>query len=319
MASILVTGGAGFIGSHLCEHLLRRRHHVTVVDNLDDYYPTQLKLANLEEVRQAGDFEFFPVDIRDAGRLKEIFETTRPEVVVHLAARAGVRASLLQPELYVSVNVDGTLNLLELSRQCGVPRFIFASSSSVYGQANRVPFSEDDPVVRPLSVYAATKVSGEALACAYAHLYPLSVVCLRVFTAYGPRQRPDLAIRKFAHLMEENKEVPLFGDGSMERDYTYVDDVVAAFDRALEYNCSFEIFNLGNSRPVRLDYMVQTLEEALGKKAIRKSLPPPPGEMPVTYADLTKSRRFLGYEPKVGFEEGVRRFVEWLRTQKPPE
>jgi UDP-glucuronate 4-epimerase len=318
VTSILVTGGAGFIGSHLCEHLLRSGHQVSIVDNLDDYYAPQLKLANLEEVRQAGDFEFFPVDIRDAGRLKEIFEKARPEAVVHLAARPGVRASLLNPELYVSVNVDGTLNLLELSRQCGVPRFIFASSSSVYGRANRVPFSEDDPVVRPLSVYAATKVAGEALGFAYAHLYPLSVVCLRVFTAYGPRQRPDLAIRKFAHLMEENKEVPLFGDGSMQRDYTYIDDVVAAFDRALTHNCSFETFNLGNSRPVRLDYMLQTLEEALGKKALRKWLPAQPGEMPVTYADLTKSRSDLGYEPKVGFEEGIRRFVEWLRTPYQP-
>ena len=318
MASILVTGGAGFIGSHLCEHLLRRGHRVTIVDSLDDYYAPQLKLANLDEVRQAGDFEFFPVDIRDTGRLQEVFEKTRPEAVVHLAARAGVRASLLHPDLYVSVNIHGTLNLLELSRKYGVHRLVFASSSSVYGQANHVPFSENDPVTKPLSVYGATKISGEALGFAYAHLYPLSVVCLRIFTAFGPRQRPDLAIRKFAHLIEENKEVPLFGDGSMQRDYTYIDDVVAAFERALEYNCSFEIFNLGNSRPVRLDYMVQTLEEALGKKAVRKPLPPQPGDMLVTYADLTKSRRLLGYEPQVGFEEGIRRFVEWLRLKNPP-
>lgn len=317
MTSILVTGGAGFIGSHLCEYLLRSGHRVSIVDNLDDYYASQLKLANLEEVRRAGDFEFFPVDIRDAGRLKAVFEKAQPEAVVHLAARPGVRASLRNPELYVSVNVEGTLNLLELSRQHGVPRFVFASSSSVYGQANRVPFAEDDPVVRPLSVYAATKVAGEALAFAYAQLYPLSIVCLRVFTAYGPRQRPDLAIRKFAHLIEEDKEVPLFGDGSMQRDYTYIDDVIVAFAHALAYNCSFEIFNLGNSRPVRLDYMLQTLEEALGKKARRKWLPAQPGEMPMTCADLTKSRRLLGYEPKVGFEEGIRRFVEWLRTQDP--
>ena len=167
-------------------------------------------------------------------------------------------------------------------------------------------------------MYGATKISGEALGFAYAHLYPLTVVCLRIFTAFGPRQRPDLAIRKFAHLIEENKEIPLFGDGSMQRDYTYIDDVVAAFGRALECNCSFEIFNLGNSRPVRLDYMVQALEEALGKKALRKSLPPRPGDMLVTYADLTKSRRLLGYEPQVGFEEGIRRFVDWLRLKNPP-
>jgi len=318
VASILVTGGAGFIGSHLCEHLLRGGHRVTIVDSLDDYYAPQLKLANLDEVRQAGDFECFPVDIRDTGRLQEVFEKTRPEAVVHLAARAGVRASLLDPDLYVSVNVQGTLNLLELSRKYGAHRLVFASSSSVYGQANHVPFAENDPVTKPLSVYGATKISGEALGFAYAHLYPLSVVCLRIFTAFGPRQRPDLAIRKFAHLIEENKEVPLFGDGSMQRDYTYIDDVVAAFERALEYHGSFEIFNLGNSRPVRLDYMVQALEEALGKKAVRKPLPPQPGDMLVTYADLTKSRRLLGYDPQVGFEEGIRRFVEWLRLKNPP-
>ena len=318
MTSILVTGGAGFIGSHLCEHLLRRGHRVAIVDSLDDYYAPQLKLANLDEVRQAGDFEFFPVDIRDTGPLQEVFEKTRPEAVVHLAARAGVRPSLLNPELYVSVNIQGTLNLLELSRKYGVHRLVFASSSSVYGQANHVPFVENDPVTQPLSVYGATKISGEALGFAYAHLYPLSVVCLRIFTAFGPRQRPDLAIRKFAHLIEENQEVPLFGDGSMQRDYTYIDDVVAAFERALEYHGSFEIFNLGNSRPVRLDYMVRSLEEALGKKALRKPLPPQPGDMLVTYADLTKSRRLLGYNPQVSFEEGIRRFVEWLRLKNPP-
>ena len=319
MTSILVTGGAGFIGSHLCERLLRLGHRVTIVDSLDDYYTPQLKLANLDEVRHAGDFEFFPVDIRDSGSLQEVFEKTRPEAVVHLAARAGVRPSLLNPDLYVSVNVHGTLNLLELSRKCGVHRLVFASSSSVYGQANHVPFAEDDPVTKPLSVYGATKIAGESFGFAYSHLYPLSVVCLRIFTAYGPRQRPDLAIRKFAQLIEEGKEVPLFGDGSMQRDYTYIDDVVAAFERALAYHGSFEIFNLGNSRPVRLDYMVQTLEETLGKKAVREQLPSQPGDMLVTYADLTKSRRLLGYDPKVGFEDGIRRFVEWLRLKKPPQ
>jgi len=318
VASILVTGGAGFIGSHLSEHLLRRGHRITIVDSLDDFYAPQLKLANLDEVKQAGDIDFFPVDVRDTGRLQEIFEKIRPEAVVHLAARPGVRASLLHPDLYVSVNIHGTLNLLELSRKYGVHRFVFASSSSVYGQANHVPFAEDDPVTKPLSVYGATKISGEALGFTYAHLYPLSVICLRIFTAYGPRQRPDLAIRKFAQLIEENQEVPLFGDGSMQRDYTYIDDVVAAFDRALEYNCSFEIFNLGNSRSVRLDYMVQVLEEALGKKALRESLPPQPGDMLITYADLSKSRRLLGYEPQVVFEEGIRRFVEWFRIKSLP-
>lgn len=316
MGTILVTGGAGFIGSNLCEYLLRRGRPVAIVDNLDDFYDPQFKRANLEEIKACGKYNFFPLDILDVGRLQEVFEKIRPQAVVHLAARAGIRPSLLQPELYVATNVVGTLNLLELSRTYGVERFVFGSSSSVYGQTNRVPFSEADPIARPLSVYAATKVSGEALASTYAHLYRLSVVCLRIFTAFGPRQRPDLAIRKFAHLIEEGKEVPLFGDGGTQRDYTYIDDVVSAFYRALDGDYSFEIFNLGNSRAVRLDYMVEVLEKALNKKAIRKYLPLEPGEMLVTCADLEKSRKTLGYEPQVSFEEGIRLFVEWFRRRK---
>jgi UDP-glucuronate 4-epimerase len=204
---------------------------------------------------------------------------------------------------------------LELSRKYEVQRFVFASSSSVYGQFNRVPFSEDDPISKPLSVYAATKAAGEGLAFAYSHLYQLPIICLRIFTVFGPRQRPDLAIRKFAQLIQEGKELPVFGDGSMSRDYTYVADVVSAIDQALQCSYSFEVFNLGNSRPVRLDYMIETLESALGKKARRIFLPIAPGDMPITFASLEKSRRLLGYNPKVSFEEGIRLFVEWFKKQ----
>lgn len=315
MSTILVTGGAGFIGSHLCESLLRQKHRVAIVDNLDDFYGPDLKRANLEEIQSVGSFDFFDVDIRDAARLREVFDRARPDAVVHLAARAGVRPSLLHPELYVSTNIDGTLNLLESSRKFRVQRLVFGSSSSVYGQTNRVPFSEDEPIARPLSVYAATKVSGEVLAFSYAHLYRLPVVCARIFTAFGPRQRPDLAIRKFAQRILEGQEVPVFGDGSTQRDYTYVDDVVRGLELALECEYPFEVFNLGNSRTLRLDDLVKILETALGRKAIVKRLPPQPGDMQVTCADLAKSRRMLGYEPKVSFEEGLRRFVEWLKKR----
>jgi UDP-glucuronate 4-epimerase len=316
MRKILVTGGAGFIGSHLCESLVRRKNKIAIVDNLDPYYSPDLKRANLEEIRRSSNFEFFPVDIRDNGALREVFEAMRPEAVIHLAARAGVRSSMLEPAAYVSTNVDGTVNLLELSRQFAVRKFIFASSSSVYGKFNRVPFSEDDPITKPLSVYAATKVAGEALCFAYSQLYQLSVVCLRIFTAFGPRQRPDLAIRKFASLIEQEKEVPIYGDGSMSRDYTYVTDVVEGIEHGLEAQERYEVFNLGNSRPIRINEMVEVLERALGKKARPKYYPAPPGEMPATLADLTKLRAQLGYDPKVAFEEGITLFVEWLRKAR---
>jgi UDP-glucuronate 4-epimerase len=314
-STVLVTGGAGFIGSHLCEHLLRSERRVVVVDNLDDFYDPQLKQANLEAIKSAGEYDFNCVDIRDSVRLEEVFKKARPDAVVHLAARAGVRPSLLYPALYASINIEGTLSVLELSRKYQVRRFVFGSSSSVYGQTNRLPFSEDAPINKPLSVYAATKAAGEMLAYTYSHLYQLPTVCLRIFTVFGPRQRPDLAIRRFAQLIEEGRELPVFGDGSMSRDYTYVTDAVSAIDRALACSYQFEIFNTGNSHPVRLDYMIDTLESALGKTAMRMYLPSTAAEMPVTFASLEKSRRLLGYSPKVSFEEGIRLFVEWFKEQ----
>ena len=315
MANILITGGAGFIGSHLAEHLLREGQRLAIVDNLDDFYPAELKRANLEEVRASGEFQFFPADIRDGEELRQVFATFRPDAVIHLAARAGVRRSFAQPEAYTSINVLGTTQVLEISRQSGVQRVVFASSSSVYGHSSRAPFREDAVISHPLSIYAATKVAGEAMAFTYAHAYGLSVVCLRLFTAYGPRQRPDLAIRKFAGLIMEGKEIPIYGDGSMGRDYTYIDDIVDGILRAFHDTGNFDVFNIGNSHPVSINEMVDTLGLALGKPVRKKFIPTPPGEMTLTHADITKASQILGYSPQVNFEEGIRRFAQWLKTR----
>jgi UDP-glucuronate 4-epimerase len=315
MDKILVTGGAGFIGSHLAERLLREGKRLAIVDNLDDYYDPDLKRANLNEVWASGRCEFFAVDIRDTAKLREVLASFQPEAVVHLAARPGVRPSFLQPDEYLSINVLGTARLLEISRQNGVRRFVFGSSSSVYGQSSPAPFREDASTTRPLSIYAATKMSGESLAYTYAQTYPLSVICLRLFTVFGPRQRPDLAIRKFAGLILRGAEVPLYGEGRLERDFTYVDDIVDGIVSALDAPGAFDIFNLGSSRPVRLNYMVETLAQALGKPVRRKFLPTPPGEMLLTHADLTKARQVLGYAPKISFEDGIRRFARWFQER----
>jgi UDP-glucuronate 4-epimerase len=321
---ILLTGGAGFIGSHVAEALLRRGAQLTVVDNLDDFYPPAWKKANLEDMRRAGKFDFHAVDICDFEALREVISRARPDAVIHLAARAGVRPSIEQPRLYERVNVAGTMNLLDLCRECGVRRFVFGSSSSVYGASSRAPFSEDQIELRPLSPYAATKLAGEMLCYTYAHLFGLPVICLRFFTVYGPRQRPDLAIHKFTALIEAGKPVPIYGDASAGRDYTYVDDVVAGTLAALDYELRpgagavpFEVFNLGNSHPVKLDELVELLERATGRKAIREPKPPQPGDVPLTWADVSKSERLLGYRPAVPIAEGLRRFVAWYRATDP--
>lgn len=316
MDNILVTGGAGFIGSHLAERLLREGKRLAIVDNLDDYYPAEMKRANLYEIKAAGEFQFFPTDIRDGEDLRRVFATFKPDAVIHLAARPGVRLSFAQPEAYTSINVLGTTEVLEISRQSGVRRLVFASSSSVYGHSSRAPFREDATISHPLSVYAATKVAGEAMAFTYSHAYALPVVCLRLFTVYGPRQRPDLAIRKFAGMIMEGKDVPLYGDGSLERDYTYIDDTVDGIVRALNATGEFDVYNIGNSHPVRIDEMVDTLGRALHKPVRRKFIPTPAGEMILTHADLTKVNQVLGYSPKVSFEEGIGRFAEWLKSRE---
>ncbi len=315
MDRILVTGGAGFIGSHVAERLLREGKRLALVDNLDDYYPAEMKRANLEEVKAAGDFQFFPVDIREGAGLRRVFEAFQPEAVIHLAARAGVRPSFEQPETYTSLNVLGTTQVLEACRQHGVQRLVFASSSSVYGHSSVAPFREDAPISHPLSIYAATKAAGEALAFTYSHALGLPVVCVRLFTVYGPRQRPDLAIRKFAGLILEGKEVPLFGNGSLERDFTYIDDTVEGILLALRAPGSFDVFNIGHAHPVRVSEMVGLLGRALGKPVRRKFVATPPGEMVLTHADISKARDVLGYSPKVSFEDGIRRFAEWLKSR----
>lgn len=310
---VLLTGGAGFIGSHLGSRLLREGHELQIIDDLNDYYALALKQKNLEEVQRHGSIEFHHVDIRDTARTGEIIKAYRPDVLVHLAARAGVRPSLEQPQLYEEVNMVGTVGLLEACRKEGVGKMVFASSSSIYGLANQVPFREDDYHNLPISPYAATKLAGEKICFTYSHLYGLPSVCLRFFTVYGPRQRPDLAIRKFIRMIDQGEAIPFFGDGTTGRDYTFVEDTVDGILRAIHHETPYDIFNLGNSSPVTLNEMVRTIEEKLGKKAVIRQLPDQPGDVPITYADITKARTVLGYNPATPFAEGVQRTVEWYR------
>jgi len=317
---ILLTGGAGFIGSHVAEALLSRAVQLTIVDNLDDFYSLDWKKANLEELRRIGEFQFLLTDIAEPVAMQEAMARARPEVVIHLAARAGVGPSLQQPRLYERVNVGGTLNLLDLCRAHGVHKVIFGSSSSVYGATSQSPFSEDQVELRPISPYAATKLAGELFCYTYAHLYSLSAICLRFFTVYGPRQRPDLAIHKFTALIEAGRPVPIYGDGSTGRDYTHVSDIVAGVIAAIEYDpgrtrtVPFEVFNLGNSHPVKLNELVYLLERATGKKALRDPKPLQPGDVPLTCAEISKAERLLGYRPVTPLAEGLLNFVEWYRA-----
>jgi UDP-glucuronate 4-epimerase len=321
--NVLVTGGAGFIGSHVAEALLRRRLRLTIVDNLDPFYPPSWKLRNLEEVRRTGDFDFRHADICGFDALREAFAAARPDVVVHLAAKAGVRPSIEHPLAYEQVNVGGTTNLLELCREFGVRKFIFGSSSSVYGAASPAPFSEEQAGLRPISPYAATKLAGELLCYTYAHLFTMTMLCLRFFTVYGPRQRPDLAIHKFTALMGEGVPIPVFGDGSTGRDYTYVDDIVAGVLAAIEHEpapsggARFDVFNLGNSHPIKLNELVSLLEKVTGRRALIDRRPAQAGDVPLTWADISKANRLLGYRPSTPMEEGLRRFVTWYHCIGP--
>jgi UDP-glucuronate 4-epimerase len=310
---ILVTGGAGFIGSHLSERLLRDGHSLTIVDELNDFYSPELKRANLGVILQSGEFAFHEADICDEDRMEAICRDRRFDAIIHLAARAGVRPSLEQPLLYERVNVRGTMVLLEMARRFKIDKFVFASSSSIYGIANRVPFREEDSINQPISPYAATKIAGESICFTYSHLYGIRTVCLRFFTVYGPRQRPDLAIRKFADLIEHGKPIPVFGDGSSGRDYTFCRDIVNGIVAALHHECAFEVFNLGNSHPVVLTSLIGTLEASLGKQANIQRLPEQPGDVPITYADISKAQRLLGYSPETSFREGIDAFVAWYR------
>ena len=322
---ILLTGGAGFIGSHVAQALLRKNVSLSIVDNLDEFYSPAWKKANLESIGKIAAFDFFEQDICAMERLKEIVKRFRPDAIVHLAARAGVRPSIEHPLLYEKVNVAGTVNLLEVCREFGVSRLIFGSSSSVYGASTRVPFTEEEAGLRPISPYAATKLAGELFCYTYAHLYKLPVVALRFFTVYGPRQRPDLAIHKFIARIEAGKPLPIFGGGETGRDYTYVDDIVAGVFGALDYDfpsaaadeTPFEIFNLGNSHPVKLAELVRMLERATGKEAIIAREGPQQGDVPLTWADISKAGRLLGYRPQTTLEEGLEKFVAWYRSADP--
>ena len=314
--NILVTGGAGFIGSHLVDKLLREGNwRITVVDDLNDFYDPAIKRANIARHQQNSNYRLSEADIRQKAGLERVFQDTRFDCIVHLAARAGVRPSLEQPLLYSQTNVEGTLNLLELAKQHNVKQFVFGSSSSVYGINAKVPFSEDDPIRQPISPYAATKAAGELLCHTYTHLYGMRCICLRFFTVYGPRQRPDLAIHKFARLISEGKPIPVFGDGTTRRDYTFVDDIIAGLRAAIDYDqTDYEVVNLGESRTVELRELISLLEKELDLPAQIDRQPLQPGDVPQTFADITKARRLLGYDPQTQIESGIKRFVEWFRN-----
>ena len=306
---ILVTGGAGFIGSHLVEKLLVAGHEVVIVDDFNDFYDPRIKWANIAGF--AKDLTVCHVDIRDGAAVRSLFHREKVDAIAHLAARAGVRPSIQLPQLYYDTNVSGTLHLLEAARVIGVERFIFASSSSVYGASKTVPFSEDQHLTQTLSPYAATKVAGEFLCSSYSHLYQMRVVALRYFTVYGPRQRPDLAIHQFTRRIYAGQAIDQFGDGSTRRDYTYIDDVIQGTMAALKYEGPrYDIFNLGESETIQLRELISALENALGKKAKINRLPEQPGDMPLTCADISKARKLLGYNPTMKFSEGLPRFVK---------
>ena len=311
---ILVTGGAGFIGSHLSRRLLSRGDHVTIIDDFNDFYDPARKRANIASLG-AEAIELIEADIRDRDAVDKMFAEGRFDAVVHLAARAGVRPSLAQPILYEQVNCIGTLHLLEAARRHGPPIFIFGSSSSVYGINTKVPFAEHDEVNHPISPYATTKRSGELLCFNYHHLYDLRVSCLRFFTVYGPSQRPEMAIHKFTDLIANGNPIPLFGTGESRRDYTYIDDIIDGITAALYLSPAFEILNLGGAETTRLGDLVSWISEELGAEALIEHLPDQPGDVPITYADVSKAGSVLGYAPKVPIREGLRRFIEWYRRE----
>jgi len=309
--SILVTGGAGFIGSHLMDRLVEQGREVVCLDDFNDHYDPRLKRRNIEGLVRAGRIRLYEGDIRDTALCGRILEKEGVDTVVHVAARAGVRDSLERPMLYQDVNCGGTQNLLELSRRNGVKKFVFASSSSVYGGNTKVPFSEDDHVGQPVSPYAATKRACELFCHAYHHLYGIPMVCLRFFTVYGPRGRPEMAISKFTRLIHAGEPVPMFGDGTSSRDYTFYSDIIQGVVAAIDADLEFEIINLGESKVIALRDMIALIEKALARKARIEQLPEQPGDVPMTHADISKARRLLGYNPSFPIEKGIPIYVDW--------
>lgn len=313
---ILVTGGAGFIGSHLVEKLLERNHEVIVIDNFDPFYDPKIKEKNLEKSHDFRFFKLFRVDILDRSEIRKIFLKYHLDCIVHLAAKAGVRPSLNDPIGYYKVNVEGTLHLLEECRNHKISKFIFASSSSVYGNNAKVPFSETDIVDFPISPYAATKKAGELLCHYYHYLYGIDIFALRFFTVYGPRQRPDLAIHKFFQLLKNHKPLPIYGDGSTSRDYTYIDDIIDGILKSIDRVKGYEIINLGESKTVSLNDLIKLIEKIIGDKVQIQRLDLQPGDVLRTYADISKAKKLLDYFPKTDLETGLKNFFEWFMTQK---
>ena len=314
--NILVTGAAGFIGSHACEHFIKQGHNVTGLDNFDNFYSINLKNINLSSIKEDPKFNFYKGDIRDSKILDLLFSSSQIDVVVHLAAKAGVRPSIESIAEYYDVNVNGTVTLLESMKTHDVKKMLFASSSSIYGNNSKVPFSESDFVDNPISPYASTKKSGELLCHVYTHLYNFDITCLRFFTVYGPRQRPDLAIHKFTRLIDQEKPIPFYGDGSTSRDYTFIDDIVNGINCALNHLDKYKVYNLGESKVIDLKKLVETIENSLGKKATLNKLPFQPGDVKITFADISKAKKEIGYNPKYDLETGIKKFIEWYRSNK---
>jgi UDP-glucuronate 4-epimerase len=313
--NILVTGGAGFIGSHFVEKCLALGHEVTVLDDFNDFYDPAIKRANIAGF--GNDVLVHEIDIRDGAAVLRVVKDGRFDTIVHLAARAGVRPSIKDPKLYLDTNITGTWHLLEAAKQGGVPRFVCASSSSVYGVLKTAPFREDMALTATISPYAATKLAGEQLCSNYAHLYGLRTINLRFFTVYGPRQRPDLAIHSFTKSIDAGQPINQFGDGTTRRDYTYIDDILQGVAACLTFDGALcEVFNLGESQTTTLNDLIAAIERALGKKALINKLPEQPGDVPLTYADITKARAQLGYNPHTQIAEGLPKFVEWFRATR---
>ena len=313
--TILVTGGAGFIGSHLVERLLADGHKVAILDDFNDFYDPEIKRKNISAV--INEINVHQVDLRDSAAVRTLFHRERFDAIMHLAARAGVRPSIAQPQLYYDTNVAGTLHLLEAARTTGIERFVFASSSSVYGVCKKVPFSEEFHLTQTISPYAATKIAGEFLCSTYSHLYNMRIVALRYFTVYGARQRPDLAIHQFTRRIQAGLPIDQFGDGTTRRDYTYIDDIIGGTLAALKYDAApFDIFNLGESETIQLKDLIAAIENALGKKAKINQLPEQPGDVPLTCADISKARKLLGYDPTTTLSSGLPRFIDWYLQQQ---
>ncbi len=310
---ILVTGGAGFIGSNLCDELLRQGHTVICVDNFNEFYSPKIKERNVQEALSHPNYELYRIDITDYDRMRSLISQNRPDKIIHLAATAGVRNSLINPRIYEEVNIRGTLNMLELAREFGVSNLVYASSSSVYGNNTKIPFSETDNVDRPISPYAATKKAGELLCHTHHHIYKMNITCLRFFTVYGPRGRPDMAPYMFTKSILNGEPIHMFGDGETMRDYTYITDIIKGIINSLDLE-GYHIINLGNNNPVKLKEFIEIIEKHAGKKAVIVKKPIPQGDVNVTYADISKAKEMLNYDPEVTIEEGLKRLVEWYKT-----